>query len=133
MYAFDVHSTKAGRIIQVTEEDFWLTTFVELEFVNALGLSLFRKESSESQVQASLGAFDQDVRTGICQLKPLPDRVFVRARQLSLQTTPQLGTRASELLHVAAALELGADTLYTFDRQQAKLAQAMKLKTNALS
>ena len=40
------------------------------------------------------------------------------------------GTRTSDLLHVAAALELGVDCLYTFDKQQRKLAQAVRLKLN---
>jgi hypothetical protein len=33
-------------------------------------------------------------------------------------------------LHVAAALELGVDFLYSFDQQQRKLAQAVRLKLN---
>jgi predicted nucleic acid-binding protein len=49
---------------------------------------------------------------------------------LSQQTTAKLGTRAADLLHVAAALELGADYLYSFDRKQRTLAQAVRLKVN---
>jgi predicted nucleic acid-binding protein len=52
------------------------------------------------------------------------------AGQLSRQTTAKLGTRTAELLHVAAALELGADYLYSFDRQQRKLARSVGLKQN---
>jgi predicted nucleic acid-binding protein len=46
------------------------------------------------------------------------------------QTTRKLGTRTADLLHVAAALELSADYLYTFDQQQRKLAQTVRLKVN---
>ena len=56
--------------------------------------------------------------------------MFERARQLSQETTAKLGTRTADLLHVAAALELGADFLYSFDQQQRKLAQAVRLKLN---
>jgi hypothetical protein len=35
-----------------------------------------------------------------------------------------------DLLHVAAALELAAEYLYTFDQQQRKLARAVGFKTN---
>jgi predicted nucleic acid-binding protein len=56
--------------------------------------------------------------------------VFERARLLSRQTTAKLGTRTADLLHVAAALELGADYLYSFDLQQRKLAQTVRLKLN---
>jgi hypothetical protein len=83
-----------------------------------------------TQAQSTLNDFEQDLRDGFVQLKPLTDQAFARARQVSQQTTPQPGTRAADLLHVAAALELGAATFLSFDLQQRKLAQAMKLKLN---
>jgi len=49
---------------------------------------------------------------------------------LALETTARLGTRASDLLHVPAAIELGAESFYSFDKQQRKLAQTVKLKVN---
>jgi predicted nucleic acid-binding protein len=83
-----------------------------------------------SHVHSSLGEFEKDVRDGILLLRPLPERVFERASQLARQTTARLGTRTADLLHVAAALELAADNLYTFDQQQRKLARAVGLKVN---
>jgi len=50
-----------------------------------------------------------------------------RARELSRQSTARLGTRTADLLHVAAALELEADYLYSFDEQQRKLARTLIL------
>jgi predicted nucleic acid-binding protein len=41
-----------------------------------------------------------------------------------------MGTRTADLLHVAAALELGVDYLYSFDQQQRKLARTVRLKMN---
>jgi predicted nucleic acid-binding protein len=49
---------------------------------------------------------------------------------LSQQTTGKPGTRDADLLHVAAALELGADYLYSFDRKQRTVAQAVRLRLN---
>jgi hypothetical protein len=108
----------------------YVTIFSELEVVNALHLRVFRKELSGSHVQASLNDFEKDMRNGILLLRPLPEQAFERAGQLSRQTTARLGTRTADLLHVAAALELAADYLYTFDQQQRKLARAVGLKTN---
>jgi hypothetical protein len=62
---------------------------------------------------------------GRFQLRSLPEFVFARARQLSLQTTAILGNRASDILHVAAALELGAEEFYSFDSRQRGLARSM--------
>jgi predicted nucleic acid-binding protein len=46
------------------------------------------------------------------------------------QNTARLGTWTADLLHVAAALDLRADYLYTFDQQQRKLAQTVGMKVN---
>jgi predicted nucleic acid-binding protein len=59
---------------------------------------------------------ERDLLTGVFMLIPLPDGVFPRARQVSRETTARMGTRATDAVHVAAALELGAQGFYTFDR-----------------
>jgi predicted nucleic acid-binding protein len=58
------------------------------------------------------------------------NRLVDRALQLSRQTPHKLGTRTADLLHVATALDLRADYLYTFDQRQRKLAQTLRLKLN---
>ena len=94
------------------------------------GCGSFGKEVSAAQAQSSLTDFEKDLRAGVFQLRPLLEQAFERARQLSRQTTPKLGTRTADLLHVAMALELSADYLYTFDQQQRKLAHTVHLKLN---
>ena len=131
LYSTDANSA-AGVQVMHTAGALFLTTFAELEVVNALGLRVFRKEVAPAQAQSSLNDFEQDLRADIFQLKPLPDNVFWRGRQLSRQTTPRLGTCTADLLHVTAALELGSDWFYSLDRQQRKFAQAVKLKVNPL-
>jgi predicted nucleic acid-binding protein len=108
----------------------FVSTLGELEVVNAFGLRVFRKEVSASQARESIIDFEKDLRDGALQLRGLSDPIFERARQLSRQTTAKLGTRTADLLHVAAALELGADYLYSFDQKQRKLAQSFRLKLN---
>ncbi|HEY5177959.1 MAG TPA: type II toxin-antitoxin system VapC family toxin [Terriglobales bacterium] len=130
LYSSDVNFDTAVRVMQASKGDRLITPLGELEVVNALGLRVFRKEVSAAQAQASLDDFEKDLRDGILQLRPLPEQVFERARQLSRQTTARLGTRTADLLHVAAALELGVDWLYSFDKQQRKLARAVRLKIN---
>jgi predicted nucleic acid-binding protein len=116
--------------MQASSGDRLVTTFGELEVVNAMGLRVFRKEVSVAQAQSSLTDFEKDMRGGVFQLRAIPEPVFERARQISRQTTAKLGTRTADLLHVAAALELGVDYLYSFDQQQRKLAQTVRLKLN---
>ena len=130
LYSPDANSAAAVRSMSASSGDRFVTTFAELEVVNAMGLRVFRKEVSAAQAQSSLSDFDKDLRDGVFQLRGLPEPVFGRAHQLSRQTTAKLGTRTADILHVAAALELGANYLYSFDQQQRKLAQAVRLKLN---
>jgi len=130
LYSPDANSAAAARTMQASSGDRFVSVFGELEVVNAMGLRVFRKEVSATQAQSSLKDFEKDLRAGVFQLRPLTEQVFERARELSRQTTPKLGIRTADLLHVAMALELSADYLYTFDQQQRKLAQTVRLKLN---
>ncbi|MFY9683537.1 MAG: type II toxin-antitoxin system VapC family toxin [Candidatus Sulfotelmatobacter sp.] len=130
LYSPDANSAAAARTMQTSSEDCFLTTFGELEVVNAMGLRIFRREVSAAQAQSALSEFEKDLRDGLFRLRALTDPILERALQLSRQTTAKLGTRSADLLHVAAALDLGVDFLYSFDLQQRKLAQALRLKLN---
>ena len=133
LYSSDTNSAAALVAIQKDPGEFWTTTFGQFEFINTLGLRVFRRHDTPRQLRSALDLFDRDLRSGVFRLMPLHDNIFSRAAQLSRDTTARSGTRASDSLHVAAALELGADLFYTFDRQQAKLAKEMKLQTNPIS
>lgn len=116
--------------MQASEGDHLVTTFGRLEVVNAFALQVFRKEVSAAQARSSLDDFERDLRSGVVQLRLLTEQALDRARELSRQTTARLGTRTADLLHVAAALEMGAEFLYSFDKQQRKLARVLRLKLN---
>jgi predicted nucleic acid-binding protein len=65
-------------------------------------------------------------------MRPIPENAFRRAKALAQKITPVVGVRAADLLHIAAALELGAKTLYTFDQRQRQAAQAANLAINQM-
>ena len=132
LYSSDANTVAALGAIEVERGGFWTTTFGEFEFINMLALRVFRKHDTPQQSQHSLTLFQQDLRSHVFRIMPMPEDVFLRARQLSQETTQKMGTRASDVLHVAAALELGVEGFFTFDRQQARLAEMMKLKVNRL-
>jgi len=116
--------------MQVSTGDLLITVLGELEVVNAFELRVFRREASQAAAESALANFEKDLRGGTLQNRGLSDDVFERALQLSRQTTPKLGTRAADLLHVAAALEFGAEYLFSFDQKQRKLARSLHLKLN---
>jgi predicted nucleic acid-binding protein len=130
LYCLDANSAQAVKLMQLGGQKFLISTLVELETVNAFGLKEFRKEITSRQAEASLQKFEKAVSSGIYHLHSLPESAFERASQLSRKLTAMLGTRTADLLHVAAALELGAASLFTFDLQQRKMAEAVGLKLN---
>lgn len=130
LYSPDDNSPAAAQVMQGSKGEHILTPLVELELNNALQLRIFRKELSNAQVKSALQAFESDLKNRLFHLIALPEQTFERALKLSMQTTATLGTRTADLLHVAAALELNADCLYSFDQQQRKLAQTVRLKLN---
>ncbi|MFZ3263948.1 MAG: type II toxin-antitoxin system VapC family toxin [Terriglobales bacterium] len=116
--------------MQTSRRDHLVSTLGELEFANALKLRRFRKEVTTAQAGSSAKVFEKDLGDGVFQLQPLTEQAFEKARQLSRDHTAKLGIRTADLLHVAAALDLHADRLYTFDEQQRKLAHTVRLKLN---
>jgi predicted nucleic acid-binding protein len=128
LYCPDANSAEAARRIQKSVLPLLLTAFGELELTNALQLRLFRREIRPPQAQASYAAFRADVRDGVLIVKLLPETVYARASRLAVKWTAKLGTRTLDIIHVAAALALDADTFNTFDDRQKKLAKAAGLQ-----
>lgn len=91
---------------------------------NAFYLRLFRKEATSVQIRAAESLFQDDIENGIFEVGPLSPAVFERSKRLSEKHTLRLGARTLDVLHVASALVLKADTFYTFDVKQGKLARA---------
>ena len=104
-----------------------VTPFGELELANALQLRLFRRELLAAQIRAAYAAFRDDVTDGIFVIKPMSDEVYAQARRLAQRWTRTLGTRTLDIIHVASALALDAESFHTFDGRQRRLAKAVKL------
>ena len=130
LYSPDANSATAIGFLQTCGDALLITALCELEAVNAFELRIFRRQISRSQAEVSLSDFALDLRNGVIQLRTLPAFTYERARRLSRDFTAKLGTRAADVLHVAAALELGAGGFFSFDLPQRKMAEAAGLKIN---
>jgi len=75
-------------------------------------------------------AFDGDVNARVLIVFDLEPTTFLRASSLILQNTALAGCRTADILHVAAALQAGADRLFSFDQRQKAVARRAKLQTN---
>ena len=129
LYTLDANSLLAAAQMRQANTIFLLTPFGEVELTNALELRLFRKELDPAQTRAAYVTFQNDVANGVFSLKPVPAAVYTRGKQLARKHTSGLGVRTLDILHVAAALVLKTEVLYTFDANQRKLAKAEGLAT----
>ena len=83
-----------------------------------------------NEAQAVHDDLQSDRETRVWIEVPLPESAFERCIVLTKEYGPRIGMATLDTLHVASALELGADEFWTFDERQAKLARAVGLKTS---
>jgi predicted nucleic acid-binding protein len=129
LYAPDAQTPAAVARMARVKEPLPLIWLHQLELRNALRLRVFRGEITAVQRDASLNAFLADAAGGIyATANPVLGDVMMEAERLSASHSDTLGTRSLDILHVAAALVLGAAEFWTFDKRQAALAKAAGMK-----
>jgi predicted nucleic acid-binding protein len=126
VYLTDAHSSEADQLMFEYRSSLVLTPLHELEFSNAVELAVFRRAITATQATKARADFEQDVAHWT--LHPLPVNTFARAVTLARRHTARRGTRSLDILHVAAALTLGAEAFLTFDHRQHRLAKAEGLR-----
>ena len=128
-YSFDSHSEAAGISLAASAPDLLISPLTVLEVSNALYAKLFRRIASEAETRSALQAFRADIANEALRLVPLPASSWERSRDLATHYTPIWGVRSLDILHVAVALEMKAESFLTFDAKQAQLARAEGLLT----
>ena len=106
-----------------------LSPFHQYELPNAVRLSVFRGLRNAAAGETILAAFEADLASGYFALPTCNlASVLIEARRLSATHTTTGGHTAFDILHLAAALHLGASEFLTFDTNQRKLAIVVGLK-----
>jgi len=108
-------------------DECFLTPLHRAEWFHAIAQHVFRGMITENHAAELHSMFEMDTKTGPWVEVHLPDRAFDLCADLGRLHGPELGVRTLETLHVASALELGADHFWTFDERQMKLAKAQGL------
>jgi predicted nucleic acid-binding protein len=132
LYGSDFHTAKALKCVLNLYQPLTLSLFNEFELKNAFRFAGWRKLFSVAQIGLFQAAFDADLKSGrlivaTCNLAA----VLAEARRLSVAYTLREGHRSFDILHVAAAIQLGAGDFFSFDANQRKLARAEGLKLNS--
>ena len=128
-YAPDANSRRAMEIYQSgRRRPILMTAWQELELVNTLRLLAHRARKSRAAARASIGncrkAIAADFSRGVLRrVEPHWPSCLRRASELSERFSEEHGFVMLDIWHVALAVELGAGTFWTFDREQEKLAR----------
>jgi predicted nucleic acid-binding protein len=126
LYVQQVHSAKAAAYLATAD---WrplpLTTFGRFELLNAIRLSVFRRQLNPKIAMVDLQTLNADIRSGVLELVPCDwPAIHAEAERLSAKYTVERGHRSMDILHVATAIVAGARGFLTFDQHQAQLASA---------
>lgn len=129
LYIKEKYSRNASNWLKENNEAVPLTSFHELEFINAMHLKLFRTETNPQTIRQIMARFEEHEEKGIYYRPPLDwSAVFIHAIDLAKKHSANLGSRALDILHVASALSIHADRFLTLDDRQSKLAAHAGLK-----
>jgi predicted nucleic acid-binding protein len=128
-YCLETTTPQALALIRRIEPPLLFTPLHAIEIKNALRLKRYRKELTQFQMRGALEDLEHDIHSGFLHMPDLDFRaLFDHAELLSAANTAVIGVRSLDILHVAAALLLGARQFVTFDRKQRSLAFKAGLK-----
>ena len=133
LYGTDVHTPRALKWSRSSRVPVWISELADYELGNALRFAEFSKRLAAGQAATFWAQYEADrvagrVRVEVCNLAG----VVAEARRLSGTHTLTGGHRGFDVLHVAAALVLGADEFLTFDVNQKKLAESEGLAVTGI-
>ncbi|MCX6874397.1 MAG: PIN domain-containing protein [Verrucomicrobia bacterium] len=129
LYGHDANSAQARLMGNALKVPLAFTPLHRHELRNAFRLAVFRKVMTLARCQAVLAEVEADAKAGVLLESPVAwAEVYARAEALSAAHTQALGTRGFDVLHVAAAMALGAKDFLTFDIRQKALAVKAGLK-----
>jgi len=126
LYVQEATSLDAVRLANGYTAPYPLTQWQALEVRNAMRLKAFRGEITLVEMSGSIAAFEQDIAAGRWQRPGYSvAEVERRSEDLSSSHSAALGCRTLDIIHVAAALAIGADEFVTFDARQRALAERL--------
>jgi predicted nucleic acid-binding protein len=130
VYGNDANTSRAHEHLKKARASIVVSAYNGFELENALRLAEFRKLITSGDGERLIEQYRQDIDDGrIVEYPCNLAETLKKAHQLSASHTVERGHRGFDILHVAAALEMGATEFLTFDRNQSRLAQVVNLKT----
>ncbi|MGB7748382.1 MAG: type II toxin-antitoxin system VapC family toxin [Verrucomicrobiia bacterium] len=129
LYLQQQSSAVAAAFMQRHGEPLPFTPWHRLEARNAIRLAVFHKLIDSTQSKTQLKQMDVDLHDETLLVHTPVDWVAMlrEAEKLGAAHAEDSGCRSGDLVHVAAAVELGFDLFLTLDERQRKMAKAAGL------
>jgi predicted nucleic acid-binding protein len=126
LYVQQAHSAKAAAYMAAAgDAALPLTTLGRFELLNAIRLSVFRQQLTPRAAVIDVLTIKGDIESGVLGMISCDwAAVHAEAERLSAKHTAEGGHRSMDILHVAAALSMGAREFLSFDGNQTRLASA---------
>lgn len=129
-----MRDSNSGDAIELTssqDSPYFFNHLLKLEICNAIRLNVAREAMDEvtaAKCERQVESLQQSGKWKMVE----PDwvRVFQRSVGFSRAHTSSTRTRSFDILHVAAAIELGATEFWSFDKRQRTLARGVGLRVN---
>ena len=129
LYLSETTSAAAVAVVRTGNEPLPLSPLNFLELRNGLNLALYRQRITAAERAAAWSKVQADIGGGLLVQTPVAAAdLHAKAAELSDRHAATLGTRTLDILHVAAALLLGAREFLSFDEKQRRMAAAEGLK-----
>jgi len=123
--ANDEHTVKARAWWERNSCSMFTSRLALFEAENSIRVMRVACKLTISQTQLALENLQRAQLEGFIELWEVPvRRLYPAARRLSQHHNKEKGFGAMDILHVASALDMGCDTLLSFDGSQRELAKA---------
>jgi len=128
-YVEEENTELADRLLKAATIPVAFTGLHGLEVRTALRLKFFRGELTEAELAGTLQTLQSDLAAGLLVKPALNlEAMFQRAEALSAKHVIETGARSLDILHVAAAEEIGAEAFASLDARQRSVAHKAGLK-----
>jgi predicted nucleic acid-binding protein len=133
MVTHDEFSLRTKALLAGVRSPLVLTDLLRLEVGNAVRLAVGGGRLDERHGQLAVNKIEALIGSGgWVEVAVDWERVFGRAKGLSVAHSSSLGARSLDILHVACAMDLGVGKFWSFDRRQRTLAERVGLNVNPL-
>lgn len=127
----DSNTEQAVGLTEGLKVSFVFNLLLKLEVTNAIRLRVAAGELDETKAAQCEGKIADLLERGMWKItEPAWENVLRRAIGFSRAHTSSKWTRAFDVFHVAAAVELGATEFWSFDKRQRALALEVGLRVN---